>query len=360
MVSLIIHSRFNIRERDESRLSLGCNLELNADNVYNTTPAQTFDIHYGGFDKSSITGFSKYRGILIIDNKKLIFEMIAASRKNESDLPIIIRLWDTDEFKEYLFSDNVINFRCECLDMDIPESAITIQLAEFIGAQYEGGIIYPESMEAIGLGEKPFLIPNVSQSELDTTIDKFAFSDYPSETIDNFIRELFNPLTSDEDIVKLTGILMGEIPHIKKNSHFEAPEIKHQMVESEIESSNQYGAIRNLLKIPFDDFEIEIDMISMKMSIKQLSSTDGVYETVNDNTQHLIELQCIRFAMQYFQVIDGRYVFDNKGMRYSVSRISLLREPNDYVTLTIYVNDTAFIRKFDLILLSTISPVITG
>ena len=358
MISLIIHSRFNIRENDESRLSLRCNLELVADSVYNTTPAQEFIITHDTLSKSDITGFTKYRGTLVINTKQLIFEMIAVSQAKKKDLPIIIRIWDTDTFKEYLFSDNVINFRCGCLNMDIPRSAITIQLAEFIGAQYEGGILYPESMEAIGLGEKPFLIPNVSQNELNNSIDNFIFDDHPSETIDNFIRELFNPLTSDEDIVKLTGILMGEVPHIKKNSCFEAPVIEKQIVESEIQSSDQYGAIRELLKIPFDDFDIDVNTVTMKTVINRLSSADGMYEITHSQTQHIVELQCLKFVMQFFKRDKNSYVFNNNDSTYQVKNISIVRTIDDYITITIYADNAMFVRKFDLILLSTISPVI--
>lgn len=360
MISLSIHSRFSIRENDESRLLLGCNLELVADSICNITSAQQFEINRNTLNKSDITGFTKYRGILIIDNKKIIFEMIAASQSNKKDLPIIIRLWDNDIFKEYLFSDNVIDFRCGCLNMEIPISAITIQLAEFIGAQYEGGILYPESMEAVGLGEKPFLIPNVSQAELNNSMDNFAFADHPSETIDNFIQELFDPLTNDEDIVKLIGILMGEIPHTKKKSQFEVPEIKKQIIESEIQSPSQYGAIRELLKIPFDDFEIDVNVIKMGVVIKALSSTDGIYGIVDNDTQHRIELRCLKFIMQYFRRCNGHYVFDNNRAVYRVKNISILRTINDYITLTIYTDNAMFVRKFDLILLSTISPVINA
>lgn len=358
MISLSIHSRLNIRKNDESRLSLGCNLELVADSICNTTPAQEFEINPDNLSKSDITGFTKYRGILIIDNRKLIFEMIAAAQHNKKDLPIIIRLWGSGVFKEYLFSDNAIDFRCNCLNMEMPTSAITMQLAEFIGSQYEGGILYPESMEVIGLGEKPFLIPNVTQAELNNSMDNFSFTNYPSETIDNFIRELFDPLTSDEDIVKLTGILMGEIPHMKKKSHFEAPVLEKQTIMSEIQSPSQYGALRELLKIPFDDFEIDVDVVIMRAVIDKLSSTDGMYEIVNNDSQHMIELQCLKFVMQYFQRAGNNSIFDNNGVRYRVKNISIVRTINDYITLTIFTDNAMFVRKFDLILLSTISPVI--
>lgn len=368
MISLTIDNQFDIRINDSIQLTLHCDLDISMIHNYGLIRSaisgkQIFKLDQQALNENNIQSLRKHRGILIIDRVRYIFEMISTivvEFDKRSINPIIVRLWSEESFHEYLFSDNIINFRCGCLGMDIPHSTVIMQLAECIGNYYGGGIVYPETMEVIGNGNLPFIIPNISQNQLHELCDKIIIDEYPATTLDHIVQLFFNPIKCDRDILHLTGMLMGKIPYTLRTNIFDRCVRGNHTFCSEIQTIDQYNAFRRLLSIPFEQFELIIHF-DEKTRFEIVNAESSF--PLSENSKNRLHHECLSFVMNYFKVTcrDNRrhYTLYHEGFEQSIVQLTIIRTIDDFITLHIYTPQSrSIILKFDLVLLSTISPVI--
>ena len=386
MTSLRTHSSLSIREgvHDVCRLDVPSGLTIN---VYAINPELrgsniiSTSLNPGGYIfEGYSSGFFKERGNLSVDGKLFHTEIISYVSKLGGRRPLIVRIWNMSNYlvQEYIVGKGLIAFHHEFLRLS-PTTCLITKIVDFLASHIEGPARYEimymlgfgkSSKELFGTHDLPELIPNFNQSEYSDRFGMISYGPSMITALENLIEAYYTPFKTARNVIEFIGILEGKIPyyreyHYKHSGTYNSDNNGHTNMT--LDETKQYRAIFTLLNIPFDHFEIDIDLKErFGVSISELDSMSFVYFPPLEYKEYqTIDTLCAEFSHQYFEPIyrdDNSVVYVDRvdGVKTAVDTVSIRRTMDEYLELTVVFNGGFIsVRRFDLILLSLLSPVIT-
>jgi len=309
-----------------------------------------------------IRGFKKERGEICTTSALCHMEIISVTNEVGEHLPILLKIWDinTGRGREYLFSDNLINFRCEYLNADIPTDAVVLGIAAClmdIGDQF----VPVNSVNAIGMGTIPFLIPNMDQNEYNNHFSVIDSYHDVNEAMDYVLAALYGKHMGPNDIVGLVGILDRKIPRVSTRPYVPIPRtIKHDGSSMILYDSDHYFALLMLSRIPFDYFVVTVNVSGNWVNIHQLDSMAGLHLPMTcDRLLGYISEVCKEFVYCFLDV--GCESFQhNFGKNQELIKVVLIKTMDEYIRIKVHTEIGVTEYVFDLLMLSVMSPVISA
>ena len=371
MLILRTHSNLNIRshEQNVSRLEIpnGLSISIPLSHEFTDISSSVFPGTYEMI--TSVNGFNKERGELIVDGVFYHIEIISLITADITvRKPIIIRIWDivTSRGFEYLFSNNTLAFRHFFLNTNISTNTIIMQIADFL-ADNISGRVSSEATCVIGMEDFPFLVPNFTQEEYVQRINSLAYGPSLSTSINDMINLFYGPLNND-NLLQLIGILDGRLPkrYLDSFQHHGTTNESMSNVAMTFTDIHPYFAIMILARIPFDHFSINIELIpNYRITVDELDSMSGLHLPLTyDQTLLSINNLCAEFLYRYFNITnitpEQIAYHDAIDTDRFIDRVYLKRTMDEFITMTVYSNGYIYERTFDLIMLSTMSPVINA
>lgn len=311
-------------------------------------------------------GFVKERGEFATQNKIFHFELISFIF-NDNVIPIIIKIWGVNKFsaQEYLISKGIISFRSMILNNLVTISTLNM-LSFHIGIEHPGDTISPLSNWILGGSfEDQYLIPNFNIYEYDRFINELSLTFHHPHTdaiVEEFVKYAYDDTFTPMDVYQLIGMIDNKIPP-KRTYEYQVEDsyvLGCHNLQMTIESFREHSAIMIISRIVFDEFYIILGLDKNQVDILSCNSSAGPFLPFNVNfIFNDIVFLLNEFTNMYFYVDSSndtvRYV-DSNGL--VIDRIEINRTNNEILLLTIISGEFVYMKQYDLLLLSIMSPML--
>lgn len=316
--------------------------------------------------KNDINGFVKERGEFALNDMIFHFEIISFICWNKKH-PIIFRMWNIEQFKfyarEFLIWAGIRNLYSILFNQKLTWTILNAIFLN-VGYNYPGDFDDPFAYQAIGcLMDYQHLIPNMTPCEYNSVVNSLPINTFSLEDPTNaFIKMIYGEYFTAQMVHSIIGMIEGNFPiqpkpvqNIPESLAIDCCNIHMSM------SQKEYNGLIVLRKIPYDEFDIEISLERNQVIYHSIYSSAGVeFPFLYDKISNDISFILNEFTYQYFTLYS-----DEGSIRYfdannrEIKTIHIVRTNNEVVSIDFLDDTTVYTKKYDMLLLSIISPIIT-
>ena len=329
---------------------------------------------------SYLSGYLKERGELIVDNNRYHVEVMSYySQIRDSFMPLIVKMWDVGRSTSslYIVKFGAAEFRGEFGSVIRNNSRHNLSpmadtLIQRIVRFLKGHIPEPMPVWAqLVLGVRdvgsPLLIPMGNQSEYSSWFSEIIYGPSLITASGSMIESFYVPFGNSQNLAVFLGTIIGDLPHITTTPYYhpgtyiESHYISRTMI---IDNVKKYDALLALMKIPFDHFDISIDLINCcNVRINELDTMSSFNFPFRQETLHgMMNLACSEFLSLYFEVAyveNGVAYYDRiNDFKYIIDTLHIRRTMDEFILITVRAGNVMYELVFDLILLSVMSPTV--
>ena len=331
-----------------------------------------------------LSGYTKIRGELFVDGKIFHTEVMSYySQVCDSFMPLTIKLWDIKNGHSFLYvvKTGVEELRGEFGSMVdttatdrngpftqhlTPTGDTMIEcIVRFLQSHIPEPIPLWTQMCLGLLDSAIILIPLVTMIEYFNMFSEIIYGPSLITSTGSMIESFYEPFKNSRNLSQFIGMITGDIPYQTVGPYCHSGTYisgDYSYRVTTFDNTSKYDAVLRLLKIPFDHFDINIDLVNCcNVLINELDTMAGAhFPFMHENIHGIINGVCCEFVSMYFEpaYLENNVAYYDviNNQRFVIDSLHIRRTTDEFVLITITSGTVMYELVFDLILLMIMTP----